>query len=100
MSTAVLIHISLFLPSVAVPLIHMELFFLLIWDKDYLVSRLVGNTMYKMNNHNKVIQLESMAVSSLHAAKVHLEKVPSFHCNTYFSLVPVILSLPTFCGGK
>lgn len=65
--------------------------------------------MYKMNNCNEVMQLELMAVSSLCAEKRKkipnntLEKgskVPSFQSSTSFSLVPVILSLSTFCGGK
>lgn len=56
--------------------------------------------MYKMNNHNYVILLELMAVSSLHATKAHSEKVTNFHCDTSFSLAPVVLSLCTFCGGK
>lgn len=78
MSTVVLKYISLFLPSVAVPLIHMEFFFF--------------------------FGLEVMAVSSLCVGKkpqkLTLKKVLSFHCNTAFSLVPVIRSLSTFCGGK
>lgn len=97
MSTAVLKHISLFLPSVALFLIHMELFFFFFfWSGIGIII------LYKMNNHNKVIQLELMAISSVCAGgkKAHLKKVPSFHCNTSFSLVPVILSLSTFCGGN
>lgn len=52
----------------------------LVWDKDQLVSRL-GNTMYKMNNHNKVIQLELMAVSSVCVGKKSSKKVSN---NTFF----------------
>lgn len=49
-------------------------------------SRLVDTTLYKMNNHNKIIMndkeiilQEQIAVSSLHLEKAYLEKVPRLH---------------------
>lgn len=72
----------------------------LVWGKEYFVSRLVEAALYEMNNHNKIILLEQIAVSSLHVAKAYSEKVTSLHWNTSFTLVLVILSLWMFVEGN